>query len=428
MNLLRIFSLILFCLLGSPMLIAGQIIDKIVAIVDEDIITLTELDRQMQVVQQQIRAQNTLPPPQNVLKKQVLEREIIKRIQLQLAKNTGITIDDNALTSTLENIAAQNSLSLDEFRKVLERDGFKFADFREDIRNEMALARLMQREVNSRVLVTDQEIANFISTQETQGNIDDEFLLSHILIAVPEASNAEAIEKIKDKAQRVLDELNQGADFAQMAISVSNAQKALEGGSLGWRKAGQLPALFTRLVFKMKKKSISELIRSPNGFHIIQLVDKRTRKKHIITQTQARHILMRPNELMDADEVVLRLQQLRERIINGDDFLELARSHSADTNSAAVGGDLGWISPGDMVPQFETVMNDTSTGEVSEPFQSQFGWHILQVLDRRSLDNREEFARNKANEFIRQRKTDELAESWLRQLRDQAYVQIKIQL
>ena len=428
MMLLRVFLLFLICMFSSSVLFAGQVIDKIVAIVDEDIITKTELDRQLNVVQQQIRAQNTMPPPQDVLKKQVLEREIVKRIQLQMAKNTGITIDDNALTATLENIAMQNNLSLDEFRKVLEKDGFKFVDFREDIRNEMVLARLMQREVNARVLVTDQEIASFLSTQEAQGNIDDEFLLSHILIAVPEASNAESIEKIKSKAQNVLNELKQGADFARTAISVSSAQQALEGGSLGWRKAGQLPTLFTRFIYKMKKGNVSDLIRSPNGFHIIKLVDKRTGEKHIITQTKAQHILMRPNEIMDTEEVVLRLQQLRERIINGDDFSELARSHSSDTNSAAVGGDLGWVSPGDMVPQFETVMNNTSTSETSEPFQSQFGWHILQVLDRRSLDNREEFAHKKANEFIRQRKTDELAESWLRQLRDQTYVEIKMQL
>ncbi len=426
--LLRVFMLFLFCMLSSSVLIAGQMIDKIVAIVDEDIITMTELERQLNVVQKQIRAQNTMPPPQDILRKQVLEREIVKRIQLQLAKNTGITIDDNALTATLENIAAQNNFSLDEFRKVLEQDGFKFVDFREDIRDEMALARLMQREVNARVVVTDQEITNFISTQEAQGNIDDEFLLSHILISVPEASNAEAIEKIKSKATLVLEDLNRGANFAQMAISVSSAQQALEGGSLGWRKAGQLPTLFTRVIYKMKIGDVSDLIRSPNGFHIIKLVDKRVGEQHIITQTKARHILIRPNELMGEAEVVTRLEQLRERAINGDDFSELARSHSADTNSAVVGGDLGWIGPGDMVPHFETVMNNTSTGEISEPFQSQFGWHILQVLDRRTLDNREEFARKKAREFIHQRKTDELAESWLRQLRDQTYVEIKQQL
>ena len=405
-----------------------QPLDKIAAIVDDSIITANELEAQLDTVRQQIRAQNTMPPPSDVLLKQVLEREIIKKIQLQLAKNTGIFIDDNALNATIENIAAQNKMNLRQFRDVLERDGFKFEQFREDIRGEMAVARLKQREINSRIFVTDQEIDNFIATQEAQGQSDAEFLISHILIAVPEAANTDMIEKTKNKANKVLKDLNGGASFSQTAISFSDGQQALKGGDLGWRKSGQLPSLFSRLLPNMKKGDISDLIRSPSGFHIIKLNDKRVGEKHVITQTLVRHILLKKSELTSETELLNRIRQLRQRIKNGDDFAEIAKSHSDDDVSASRGGSLDWVNPGEMVPQFEAVVEQLKKNEISEPFQTPFGWHIAQVLDRRTLDNSEEFVRNQARDFIRQRKVDENTESWLRRLRDEAYVEIKIDI
>jgi len=399
-------------------------INSIAAIVNDDVITSLELDQQIETIRNQLRSQNTRLPSENILRKQVLEREVVKQIQLQIAKGTGIRIDDNELSSTLNRIAQQNKLSLREFRDALENDGLNFSSFREDIRAEMILARLHQREIHNRITISTQEVDNFLATQASQGNIDDEYNLSHILIASPEAASADEIERTQKKAKDILARLDAGEDFLQVAISSSDGQKALEGGSLGWRKAGQLPTLFSTAVIQMSAGEHSKLIRSSSGFHIIRLNEKRTGEKHIVTQTKARHILIRPNELNTEIDVMTRLRQLRQRIIAGADFNELAKSHSEDRASAINGGDLGWVSPGQMVPQFEAAMNSLNPGEVSEPFQSQFGWHIMQTIERRDLDNSEEFTRNKARDFIRQRKIEEMTETWLRQVREEAYVVI----
>lgn len=423
----RTGSLLALCFLFSTSL-AQATLDRIAVIVNDDLITSAELDRQLESVSKQLRAQRTMLPPVKILRKQVLEREIIKQIQLQHALGTGIIVDDNELNNTLNTIAGQNNLSLREFREVLERDGFNFTHFREDIRNEMIIARLQQREVHSRVSITEQEIDHFLNTQAIQGNADDEYLLFHILVSIPEAASPEQIQKARLKAEDVLKKLTDGADFAQTAVSVSDGQQALEGGNLGWRKAGQLPTLFASAALNLKPGELGELIRSPSGFHIIKLMDKRLGEQHIVTQTLARHILIRPNEINTQNEVVSRLRQLKERIEQGDSFEEIARSHSEDPGSAAKGGDLGWVSPGTMVPQFEEKMEAMQPGEVSAPFQTQFGWHILQVLDRRNEDNSADFRRNQAREFLRQRKIDEMLETWLRQQRDEAYVEYKIEI
>ena len=407
---------------------AETTINGIAAIVNDDVITTEQLRAQIDIIKKQIRDQNNRLPPENILRKQVLEREIIKEIQLQLAKNTGIRVDDNDLNATLNRIAQQNNMSLRQFKDTLESDGYKFANFREDIRNEMILARLRQREVINRINISDQEVENFLSTQATQGNIDDEYEILHILISVPEAASSEEIEKTRKKAQKVLDMLDQGADFKQTAIRYSNGQKALEGGNLGWRKAGQLPTLFSQVVINMKVGDHSGLIRSSSGFHIIKLNNKRSGEKHIVKQTKARHILITPNELTTETDVINRLRNIRERVLGGADFNELAKLHSDDRGSAALGGDLGWVSPGQMVPQFEAAMNSLDINEISEPFQSQFGWHIVQVTGRRDLDNSQNYTKNKARDLIRQRKVAETTETWLRQLREEAFVDIKIAL
>ncbi len=416
-------------ILSAPLLVAAKSekIDGIAAVVNDDIITTLELNSQINNIKTQLRTQNAQLPPENILRKQVLEREILKQIQLQLAHATGIRINDNELNATLSRIAEQNNVSLREFRNLLESEGFKFPEFRENIRDDMILARLRQREVNNRITISDQEIQNFLATQATQGNIDDEYNISHILISAPEAASAEEIEKTLARANKVLDKLNSGAGFQQVAISNSDGQNALEGGKLGWRKAGQLPTLFSNIVIHMNPGDHSELIRSSSGFHIIKLNEKRSSEKHIIVQTLARHILLQPNELNTEMDIITRLRQLRERILAGDSFEEIATSHSEDRTSATQGGSLGWVSPGQMVPQFESAMDSLKISEVSEPFQSQFGWHIVQVQDRRDVDNSEQFSKNKAREFIRQRKTDEIAETWLRQLREEAFVEVKDQ-
>ena len=405
----------------------GVTLDRIAAIVNDDVITLNELLRQVEIIRMQIRQQNNLPPSSEVLRRQVLEREISKRLQLQFARNTGIFVDDNTLNNALQTIASQNQMDIRTFRDVLEKDGVEFESFREDIRHEIIISRLQQREVISRISVTDQEIESFIATQQVQGQSDNEYNISHILVALPEAASPEAIEQTRQKAQAVLNKIRKGADFAQVAISSSDGQQALKGGELGWRKSGQLPTLFARLLPQMKRKEVSELIRSPSGFHIIKLNDLRRGEKHIVTQTQSRHILIKPSALITESEAITRLRQLRERLLSGADFTELARSHSDDRVSASAGGDLGWSSPGDMVPQFEAVTAQLKKNEISEPFQTQFGWHIVQLLDRRELDNSDEYQRNQARDFLRQRKTEENRDTWLRQMRSEAFVEIKLE-
>ncbi|MDH5547270.1 MAG: peptidylprolyl isomerase [Gammaproteobacteria bacterium] len=404
-----------------------ELLDRIAAIVNDDVITVNGLERQVERVRQQIRQQQTIAPPVNVLRRQVLEREISKHLQLQFARNTGIFVDDNALNSTIENIAAQNKMDIREFRQVLESDGVAFDQFREDVRDEMIIARLQQREVVSRILVTEQEVESFIATQQVQGASDSEFHISHILIALPEAASPEVIEKKRKQAGEILKNLRKGADFAQTAISSSDGQQALKGGDLGWRRSGQLPTLFSRLLPQMKSGDISDLIRSPSGFHIIKLNEMRRGEQHIVTQTLSRHILIKPSALITETEAISRLRNLRNRILDGDSFEELARSHSEDRVSASDGGSLGWSNPGTMVPQFEAVVDQLKKNQISEPFQSAFGWHIVQLLDRRELDNSEEYQRNQARDFIRERKTEENRDTWLRQLRSEAFVEIKIE-
>jgi len=405
-----------------------QLLDEVVAVVDDDVITQSELQREIKNVRGQLRQQNIPTPPMDVLQRQVLEREIIKQLQLQFAKRTGIMVDDNELNNTIDNIAKQNKLTLKELRNVLQKDNVDFASYREDIRNQMIISRLQQREVYNRIVITDQEIDSFIATQTVQGDIGKEYLLSHILVSIPEAASPESIKKAENKARNILKELQGGADFKQVAIRESDGQQALEGGNLGWRKAGQLPTLFAAAVARMKKGDVSDIIRSPSGFHIIKLMDSRTSERYVETQYHARHILIRPNELMTEVDIISRLRQLRQRIEGGESFADLARAHSDDRASSVKGGDLGWFNPGDMAPQFAKVVKSLKINEISEPFQTQFGWHIVQLLGKREVDNTDEVSRTKARDLLRQRKADEMLETWLRQLREEAYVEYKIKV
>ena len=280
--------------------------------------------------------------------------------------------------------------------------------------------------MDNRILVTDREIDNFLSNQEHQGETDIEFHIAHILIAIPEGASARQVTKARDTADQVLGELQAGAEFSNMAATYSDGQQALNGGDLGWRGAGQVPTLFADFISDMEIGGLSDIIKSPSGYHIIKLLDKRSSEQVVVTQTKVRHILVRPDELTTVDDARRRLQQLRMRIEGGDDFAELAKAHSVDTMSAAEGGDLGWVNPGDLVPEFENMMNSLEPGAVSEPFPSQFGFHIVQVLDRREHDSTEDIKRARAREAIRRRKLDEARTDWLRQMRDEAYVEYRL--
>ncbi len=402
-------------------------LNRIVAVVNDQVLTQNELKNELFAVGQQLKQQGIRAPAASVLNKQVLERLITTQIQLQHASMNGIVVDDETLNNTISNIASQNDLSLAEFREVLQRDGFKFASFREDIRKEVIIRRLRQRQVDSRITVTAQEIDDFIATQKVQGNINSDYHLGHILVALPEAATPEQIKTSRTKALAILETLNDGADFRQVAISRSDGRQALLGGDLGWRKTGELPTLFADIVVNMQVADVSEPIRSASGFHIVTLFDFRDTERHIIKQVQARHILIKPQaEPADVIDPEQQLKSLRTRIEAGEDFAELAKSFSDDAGSAVNGGDLGWVSPGVMVKSFETVIFDLKDGEISAPFESQFGWHMAQVLAHRELDNTEEHNNAKVRDLIFQRKSEEEHLSWLRQLREDAYVEYRL--
>jgi len=401
-------------------------VDKIVAVVNDDVITGTELDTRLHSIKEQLKNQSSPIPPDAALKKQVLDRMILASLQLQLADQNGIRVDDETLNRTIERIAGDNKLSLTEFRSVLEKEGYDFATFREDIRREILISRVQQRQVTDRIMVTEQEIDNFLATQRAQGNTGAEYHLAHILIAVPDASSSERIQAARQRAEEVLKKVRAGADFQETAIAVSDGQQALQGGDLGWRKAGELPTLFVDTVTHMKTGDVSDLIRSPSGFHIIKLLEQRDAQRHIVTQTHARHILIRTDELTSDAAAQARLKDIKQQIKGGADFATLAHQYSNDTASANNGGDLGWVNPGEMVPNFQTQMDKLATGEISEPFKTGFGWHIVQVLDRRRHDDTDAFIRSQARDALRKRKIEEELQSWLARLRDDAYIENRL--
>jgi peptidyl-prolyl cis-trans isomerase SurA len=402
----------------------AETLDRILAIVDEEVIMASEFERYRDRIAEQLTQQETQLPPASIFDKQVLDRLVMQKLQIQFARRTGVTVDDETLNKAITGIAAQNKISLAQFRETLERDGYSYDSFREEIRGELTVARLRQREVDNRIVVTDREIDNYLANQLGQVG-ENEYHLSHILIATTDGASPEAIELAREKAQQTLDELRAGGDFRKIAVAVSEDQQALAGGDLGWRKEGQIPTLFVDRVKAMGKGEVSDLIRSPSGFHIIRVNDARTQEAHLITQTHARHILIKPSELVSSKDAKVKLEQIKLRIEGGDDFAELARSFSDDRGSAAKGGDLGWASPGDMVPDFENVMNELQPNGISDPFESPFGWHLVQVLERREHDDTEEAKRARARETIRGRKIEEETQNWLRRLRDEAYVEYR---
>ena len=405
-----------------------QEIDHIVAIVNDDVVTYSELTKQTLLIKQRIAQRNVNLPPDDVLQKQILEQLIIERLQIQTAKRAGIRVDDESVNKVISNIAAENKMNLNQFREILIQDGFTFEEFREKIRREIMINQLRKSQVQNKVTVSESEIDNFLAGLATQKDSNNELHLAHILIALPSAAASPAqIEATRNKAVAILTELQLGADFAQTAIAKSQGQHALEGGDLGWRKNNELPKVLSLATASLQQGEISNVLRSSNGFHIIQLLGRRTNtSRNVVQQTLARHILLRPNAILSGDEARKRLVNLRERIIVGEDFAQLARANSKDTASATNGGSLGWSRPGKMDPKFERVMASLKPGEISQPFQTQFGWHIVQVMSRRQHDDTLDSQREKARQQIGKRKSDEAIETMLRQLRTDAYVEIRL--
>ncbi len=404
-----------------------QELDHVVAIVNDDVITRVELDERLERIKSQARQQQQRLPDEATLERQVLENLIVEELQLQLAEKAGIRVDDESVNQVINNIARENNLTLDQFQEVLRRDGMSFAAFRENIRNEIIINQLRKRRVEDSVNVTEQEVNNYLSNMENRQGLSDEFRLGHILIGVPDGATPQQIQQAETKARQVYNRLRLGADFHQTAVAESSGQNALQGGDLGWRKGGQLPSALADIIVDMEPGDISEPQRSASGFHIIKLLDRRgDEQRRIVEQTLARHILIRPNQLVSNADARQRLARLRERIQQGESFADLARAHSDDTGSAAEGGSLGWFGPGSMVPRFEEVVNRLDPGQLSEPFQSRFGWHIVEVISRRKHDDTEQYQRIQARQSIHKRKSDEAIEQWLRQLRAEAYVEIRL--
>lgn len=398
-------------------------VDRIVAVVNDEVITQNELNERVSLVVKQFQKQGGQLPTADVLSRQILERMINDLMQVQLAKETGIRVDDPTLDKTIERIAQENNLPLRDFRAALERDGIKYPRFREDIRSEILLARLREREVENTILVTDAEVETELAREAREKTGESEYRISHILVLVPPQATPDQIDTRRRKALQALSELRKGADFARIAATYSDAPDALQGGSLGWRPSGRLPVLFLEALEPLKTGEVTDILRSPNGFHLVKLLEKRGRAAAAgVQQTHARHILLRAREGLSEAEARDRLLRLRERIVAGADFAELAKQNSEDA-SAQKGGDLGWVAAGDTVPEFERAMNALQDKEVSQPVQSPFGWHLVQVMERRSDELSEDKKKVAARQAIRARKADEAYQDWLRQTRDRAFVE-----
>ena len=402
-------------------------VDRIVAVVNDEVITLHELRSRLDSALGQLQRQGMAPPPRDVLERQVLERLVMDKVQLQLARDMGLRVDDGQLEQALQRIASGNKLSLAQFRAALEKDGVTFASFREEIRAEMTIGRLREREVESKIFISDGEIDHYLATVSVQGTAGEEYQLAHSLLRAPESASPEQIQKLKAKAEQVLDRLRKGEDFAQLAAAYSDAPDGMKGGNLGWRSLDRLPAMFAEASLQLKVGEVSPVLRSSNGFHVIKLLAKRGGgAAQAIEQTHARHILIKVNEVVSEPEARHKLEGLRERIRHGESFADLAKLFSQD-GSASKGGDLGWIYPGDTVPEFERAMNLLAPGELSQPVQSPFGFHLIEVLERRVQDVSTERQRAAARQTLRERKRDEAYQDWLRQARDRAYVEIRLE-
>jgi peptidyl-prolyl cis-trans isomerase SurA len=402
-----------------------MLLDRVLAVVNSEVITRLELDDQVKLAARELTRQGTTLPDRTMLEKQLLERMITTRVMAQHARETGVRVDEQQVDRAIARIAEQNKFKADELEQYLREEGIEIARYREDLRNDIIVARLREREVESRITVSEAEVDRFLKGQQVEGR-NDEFNLLHILVTLPEAASPEQIQSRRLRAEEALARLRRGEDFKQVSATYSDAPNALQGGDLGWRPVGRLPSIFAQALGGMKPGDVSGVLRSPAGFHIIRLAEKRAlSSKVLVEQVRARHILVRLSEIVGEQEARRRLDGMRRRIAAGADFAEIARSQSEDASSAR-GGDLGWLSPGDTVPEFEQAMMALAPGEVSKPVRSPFGWHLIQVLERRKEDLTRERERQVARQSIRVRKGDEAFTDWVRQLRDRAFVEYRL--
>jgi peptidyl-prolyl cis-trans isomerase SurA len=412
--------------LGAAAQAEVQPLNRVVAIVDNDVVMQSQLDARLREVQQTIAQRGAALPPEHVLSQQVLERLIIENIQLQIGERSGIRITDEELNQAIGTIAQRNGMSIEQFRAALAKDGLSYTDARDQVRREMIISRVRQRRVAERIQVTDQEVQNFLASDLGKIQLSEEFRLANILIPVSEGASSQDIQAAERQARELYQQLQQGADFAQLAIARSASETALEGGEMGWRKAGQLPPPFDTMLTSLSVGEVTEPMRTPGGFILLKVLDKRGGDSQVRDEVNVRHILIKPSEIRSEAETKRLIERLYQRIQAGEDFSELAKSFSEDPGSALNGGVLNWIDPNALVPEFREVMNSTPAGELSKPFQSPFGWHVLEVMGRRATDSSAQYREQQALTLLRNRKYDEELQVWLRQIRDEAYVESKL--
>lgn len=418
--------LLALCLSGTASAGKMEVIDSIAAVVNDDVIMQSELNQRLDDVVRNLRSEEQRMPPMDVISGQVLERMIEEKLQLDLAHRMGIRIDDTSLNEALTGIARQNDFTLEQFAAEIRSEGISWAQFREQIRNDMAMNQVRQRQVARRIRVTDREIDRFLESEMGKQLFESAFHLGHILIQLPDGASPEQIALAQKEADQVVAQLKQGADFKQMAVTHSDDPYALKGGDLGWRPAAQWPSLFSDQAITMQAGDITGPLRSANGFHIIKMIERRGDDQKIVEQYKVRHILIKPSTIRSQDEARSLARSLVTRIEQGEAFADLARKYSDDPGSARNGGELGWVSEGEMVPEFEKQMLTTPLHQLSSVFESQFGWHVLRVDEKRSADMSDEFRRLKARQALQQRRYSEELQTWLREIRAEAYVDIRV--
>jgi len=406
---------------------SGVLLDRVAATVNEGVVLSSELDEQLVQIAERLRAQKLDLPPMNVLRQQVLDRLVLQELQMQRANRAGIKVSDETLNNALRDVAEQNKIPLADLPSALASQGIEYASYREGLRKELAMQILRQRDVIGRINVSPREIDQFLERQKKMPSESNEYNVSHILIAVPQAATPDQLDEAAKRSEDVYQKATAGEDFGRLAVAYSNAQTALEGGSLGWRKGPELPTFLAEIIAGMKTGDVTKPIRTPSGFHILKLNDMRGNAQVIVNQVHARHILIKPNELQDDATVEQKLVSIRDRIVNkGENFAAVASVVSEDPGSAAEGGDLGWAGPGTFVPEFEKTLAQLQPDEISQPFRTQFGWHIIQLLGRRQFDTTDDVRRQRAFMALREAKADEETELWLRRLRDEAYVEYRL--
>ncbi|MGB9430032.1 MAG: peptidylprolyl isomerase [Gammaproteobacteria bacterium] len=406
----------------------GTLLDRVVAVVNDEVILKSELDQRVAEITRQIQAEGTALPPGNILRKQVLEQMVMTRLELQMAANKGINVSDDTLNQNLSRIAERNGLTLVQLPEKLQQEGIIYADFRQNLRNQLIINQIEQQVVSDQMHITPREVEAQIEADAANGNANTQYHLSQILIAIPADPTPAQVAEARTKAQSVYEKLKKGADFAATAVEYSQGQQALKGGDLGWRKGSELPTIFADAVRQMKPGDISEPLSSSSGFHIVKLDELKSAENKVeITQTHARHILLQSSAIMTDAEAQAKLEEWRKQILAGADFAKLAKQYSEDPGSASKGGDLGWVDTGATVPAFQQQMDKLQVGQISEPFKSQYGWHIVQVLGRRKADQTAEYTQNKAYEAIYSRKSEEIVQQWMSQLKDSAYIEYHLE-